>query len=215
MASMPRPPRPFSVRSAIAAVVAAAAYLPRAKSLDVVDFALLTRILGPSAPADGSSATSALLTSISGIASSSADSAVYLSTSTDGPAAAPIHVVYAIDKVDHSIFTFAGGVSHVCDADLGDGGFATTACLASPAGLAVGTIPSTLYIADANHAAVRFVGVGNRITRAAGSGALCVEWDMQYEGGLATRACLGRPSSVAVQPVSSDLVVADRVQNGV
>jgi len=82
----------------------------------------------------------------------------------------------------------------------GDGGLATEAGVAGPAGVAVGP-DGNLYIGD-GHRVVRKVGSDGIITTVAGSGS---NWDFYYhgDGTPATQANLPSPYTVAVGPDGS------------
>ena len=119
--------------------------------------------------------------------------------------------MYGIDRADSTIFVFAGNgsqTSPLCRPGLGDGGIATQGCLAAPGALAVGRAANTLYIADVDHRKVRFVDELGLISTVAGNGEFAFSWDTAYDGGLAIKAPLGRPSGLAVHPTSGILIIS-------
>jgi DNA-binding beta-propeller fold protein YncE len=87
----------------------------------------------------------------------------------------------------------------------GDGGAATAARLFVPWGVAVDPSTGALLIADSLNARIRRVGTNGVITTLAGTGVTGYDGD----GGPATLAALTRPTGVAVDPVSGDVVVCD------
>ncbi|MEN3316007.1 MAG: trimeric autotransporter adhesin [Acidimicrobiaceae bacterium] len=102
------------------------------------------------------------------------------------------------------ISTVMGGV----EPPIGDGQKATVAALSNPNDVAFDSA-GNLYIADAGHHLVRRVDSGGTITTVAGNGQSGVTGD----GGPATSAAVGFPTSVVVDSVGN-LYVADGV-NGV
>jgi sugar lactone lactonase YvrE len=105
-------------------------------------------------------------------------------------------------SADGTITTVAGRRSAYGFA--GDGGLATNALIAEAAGVAVGPA-GNLFIADANNVRVRKVDLSGIITTVAGGGRPA---DGVGDGGLATRAQLVDPTSVAVDAMGS-LFIAD------
>lgn len=101
--------------------------------------------------------------------------------------------------------TFAGYThSAACAGAAGDGGPATSGCLANPAfGLPSPDIASEVVFSDSINSRVRVVLRG-AISTAAGTGAVSAGGD----GGPATAATLGFPAGLAFTP-AGDLVVAD------
>ena len=92
----------------------------------------------------------------------------------------------------------------------GDGGAATSARLAYPAGIALDSA-GNLYIADSGNHRIRKVAAANgSISTIAGTGFL----GFSGEGGTATAARLSGPSGVAVD-VSGNLYIADTGNNRV
>ena len=90
----------------------------------------------------------------------------------------------------------------------GDGGPATEAQLATPAGLAVG-LDGSLYIADPGMHKVRKIDSSKRISTVAGNGQECAaSGDACGDGGLATAAALSGPTGVWVDPLG-ELWIAD------
>jgi len=87
-----------------------------------------------------------------------------------------------------AIATVAGGGSN-----LGDGELATSASLSGPMGVAVDAA-GNLYIAETNANRIRKVGTNGVIATVAGDGSATDSGD----GGIATRAGVGSPRSVAV-----------------
>ncbi len=90
---------------------------------------------------------------------------------------------------------------------LGDGGAATSAELASPAGVAIDTA-GNLYIADTANAAVREVSTTGTINTVAGYGLSAYTGD----AGPATYATLNGPTSVAVSGLGN-MYIADAANN--
>ena len=81
----------------------------------------------------------------------------------------------------------------------GDGGPATSAQLAAPRGIALGS-DGSLYIAEESNSRVRRVTPDGKITTVAGSGGDCAYWSGCGDGGAATSADLGSAEYVAVAP---------------
>lgn len=150
-----------------------------------------------SAP-DGTPATQAALARPAGVAVA-ADGTLFVSEAMN-------HRVRMISP-GGTLQTVAGtGV----DGDAGDGGPATAAQLAAPAGLTLRQ--GTLYIADSNNARVRAVDLGSGIISAvAGSGVPGDEGD----DGPALEARLMRPMAVAITADGASLFVADADANRV
>jgi hypothetical protein len=86
---------------------------------------------------------------------------------------------------------------------FGDGGPATNASLANPAGVAV-DLPGNLFIADGGNKRIRKLGTNGFITTVAGSGAAGYYGD----GGPATNAFMESPTAAAVDPMGR-LLIAD------
>ncbi len=89
----------------------------------------------------------------------------------------------------------------------GDGGAATNATLAYPAGVACDAA-GNLFIGDPNEAAIREVGINGIITTVAGTGNIGYSGD----GGAATSASLFSPYGVALD-ASGNFYIADRSNN--
>lgn len=90
----------------------------------------------------------------------------------------------------------------------GDGGPATSAALAKPNAMAMDSA-GNLYIADSQNHRVRLVDASGNITTFAGSAVQGFLGD----GGPATSACLDTPMSVAVDPSSGNVYIADTRNN--
>ncbi len=114
------------------------------------------------------------------------------------------HVVRKVG-VDGIIRRVAGAESR--RSFSGDGGPATEARLAAPAGLAVDAA-GNLYIADRGNQRVRKVTPGNVISTVAGSG----QQGFSGDGGRATEAQLNGPSALAVDG-AGNLYIADRANH--
>ena len=93
--------------------------------------------------------------------------------------------------------------------DSGDGGLATSATLSLPAAVAVDAA-GNLYIADLLNCVIRKVDASGTITTFAGDG----ENGYSGDGGLATEATMGYPTSIAVD-ASGDLFIADDFNNAI
>ena len=102
-----------------------------------------------------------------------------------------------------TITTFAGGGAPV-PPDIGDGGPATSARLAAPAGVTVDT-QGNVYIGDRDHMRVRKVDTSGTITTYAGDGTQGSGGD----GGPATSAQLRFPHKLAID-AQGNLYIADR-----
>jgi sugar lactone lactonase YvrE len=107
---------------------------------------------------------------------------------------------------DGGITTVAGNGTY---GSSGDGGQATKAQLASPAGLALDTA-GNLYIADADSSCVRRVSSDGVIVTVAGNGT----YGSSGDGGQATNASLRTPYGVTVD-ASGNLYIADALANRV
>jgi uncharacterized protein (TIGR03437 family) len=114
--------------------------------------------------------------------------------------------LYIADAVNNRIRKVSGGtittVAGGGNGPLGDGGPATSASLAGPAGVAVDSA-GNLYIADTYNGRIRKVS-GGTITTVAGNG----YWGLPCNGGPATSACLFEPAGVAVDS-AGNLYIAD------
>jgi sugar lactone lactonase YvrE len=140
---------------------------------------------------DGGPATSAGLNTPSGLAFDQAGN-LYI-VETDGAALRRV-------SLDGTMSTVAGnGVNEY----LGDGGAATNAALAFPAGVAVDS-NNNIYIADTGNNRVRRVNAAGIITTIAGNGLQGSSGD----GGPATRAAFQGPYALAVDP-QNNLYVSD------
>lgn len=108
--------------------------------------------------------------------------------------------VKKVEIATHKVTIVAGkGVNQYC----GDGGPAKEACLAQPAGVALDGA-SNLYIADAGNDRVRKVDLkSGTITTVAGTG----QRGFSGDHGPATKANLGFPTGVAVDPKGRILIV--------
>ena len=103
-----------------------------------------------------------------------------------------------------NIITVAG---NGCSGYSGDGGPATNASLAAPAGIAVDA-SGDLFIADANNQRIREVTPNGLITTVAGNGAASCAGD----GGAATNATLSFPSDIAVDAFGDLFIATPRDQ---
>jgi uncharacterized protein (TIGR03437 family) len=104
------------------------------------------------------------------------------------------------------INTFAGnGTRGVAGANLGDGGQARSAELILPTGLTVDK-SGNVYIADIGNATVRKVTPNGIITTIAGTGFLSFG-AYSGEGGPATKALLGQPSSLTTDSAGNLYIV--------
>jgi sugar lactone lactonase YvrE len=102
-----------------------------------------------------------------------------------------------------TITTVAGnGAMGFC----GDGGPSTSACLSSPAGIAIDT-SGNLFIADTGNQRIRQVNSFGTITTVAGNGTAGFCGD----GGAATDACLNGPTGIDVD--KNDLFIVDQQNN--
>jgi len=144
---------------------------------------------------DGGPATSARLASPWDVAVS-ADGSLYIADQSNS----------RIRKVDPAgiITTVAGNGSF---SFCGDGGPATSACLAGPRGVAVAA-DGSVYIADTGNQRIRKVGSAGIITTVAGSGL----GGFSGDGGTATSARLNNPVSVAVAADGS-FFIGDQINN--
>jgi sugar lactone lactonase YvrE len=113
-----------------------------------------------------------------------------------------LNVVYKVDTTG-ALTTYAGTGT---PGNTGDGGPATQAELAFPAGLAVDAT-GNLFIADSNNNRIRRVDTSGNITTVAGSGDTFFG-GFSGDGGPATSAQLNVPSSVAVDG-NDDLFITD------
>jgi sugar lactone lactonase YvrE len=107
-----------------------------------------------------------------------------------------------IRRVDSTgtIRTVAGSAT---EGFCGDGGPATSACLAWPHSVAVDA-SGNLFIADHDNARIRRVDTSGTITTVAGNGT----WAYCGDGGPATSACLRYPTGVAVD-AAGNVFIAD------
>jgi sugar lactone lactonase YvrE len=103
-----------------------------------------------------------------------------------------------------TITTFAGGGGPLPPGDIGDGGPATSAILAAPAGVTVDT-QGNVYIGDRDHMRIRKVDTSGIITTYAGNGTQGDGGD----GGPATSAQLRFPHKLAIDG-QGNLYIADR-----
>jgi hypothetical protein len=144
---------------------------------------------------DGGPATSASLSKPQGVG---IDSAGTLYISDQGN--------YRLREVNTSgtITTLAGNGTPVY---LGDGGPATAAGLAGPAGLAFDAA-GDLYIADQGNQRIRKVDTSRTITTVAGNGT----YGLSGDGGSATGANLANPAAVAFD-AAGNLYIADQANN--
>ena len=134
----------------------------------------------PGSAGDGGSATAASLAYPAGVAVDTAGN-VYVADMGNGK-------VRKIDAVG-TITTFAGTGD---PRTAGDGGPATEASLAYPAGLAVDSA-GNVYVADMGSGRVRRIDAAGTITTIAGAG----DSGTAQDGGPATRARLAYPAGVA------------------
>jgi sugar lactone lactonase YvrE len=93
----------------------------------------------------------------------------------------------------------------------GDEGMATSARLSAPSGLAVDS-QGDVFIADTGNNRIRMVDTQGTITTFAGTGA-CGNRALLGNGGAATSASLCRPTGVALDHHSGDLLIADSGHN--
>jgi sugar lactone lactonase YvrE len=157
-----------------------------------------TLSLGFGYSGDGGPATSAQLNVPDGVADLAGN--LYIADSENG----------CVRKVtpDGTITTVAGGGFPPIPG-VGDGGPATSASLASPAGLAVDS-GGNLYIADSVGNRVRKVTPDGTITTVAGQGSSFSS--SIGDGGPATKAVLNNPNAVAVDS-GGNLYIADSGNN--
>ena len=115
---------------------------------------------------------------------------------------------HRVRRVDASgtITTVAGnGLYQIGVQNLGDGGLATNAILATPVDVVIDRL-GNLYIADYSNSAVRKVDTAGIITRIAGNGSIT---SYGGDGGLAINAGLYGPGSLALDG-NGNVYVADR-----
>ncbi len=145
---------------------------------------------GSNYPGDGGAATNALLGDPTGVAMDATGNLFIADTDNN-----------RIRKVDTNgiITTVAGNGRNDYS---GDGGAATNAELYAPSGVAVDAT-GNLFIADKENTVIRKVGINGIITTVAGGG-----FNYPGDGGVATNAELGYPTSVAVD-ATGDLFIAD------
>ena len=156
---------------------------------------VLVRVAGsssaPGHTGDGGPATSATLSDPEGLAIDSAGN-IYIADTGNNC----VRFVYA----NGTIATIAGTGAY---GHTGDGGPATSATLANPAGVAVDTA-GNVYIADSGNHAIRKISVNGVITTIAGNGNPGYSGD----GGAAVNAQLDNPTGVALDS-SRNIYVAD------
>lgn len=116
------------------------------------------------------------------------------------------HVIRRIDAATGIISTIAGRGTPEFD---GDNGPATRATLNSPWGITLAT-DGQLYIADQNNNRIRKIDLAGTISTIAGNGASAFSGDL----GLATRAALNVPASIAID-VAGNIYIADSGNNRV
>ena len=157
---------------------------------------IITTVAGTGAggfSGDGGPATAAMLQLPQGIALDSAGN-LYIADNQNN----------RVRKVSGGIITTVAGGGK----SLGDGGPATSASLAFPAGVALDSA-GTLYIADTADSRIRKVS-GGTITTFAGNGKQAFSGD----GGAATSASLYRPQGLAFDS-AGNLYIADTLNNRV
>ena len=94
----------------------------------------------------------------------------------------------------------------------GDGGPAMAAALNSPMGLALDSA-GNLYIADSSNQRIRRVDAVTKVITTVAGGGACA--DNVCDGGPATSGRMAIPIGVAVDPITGDVYVADRLQHRV
>jgi sugar lactone lactonase YvrE len=160
---------------------------------------IITTVAGngnPSFLGDGGPATSASLQNPQGVAQDAAGN-IFIADSNNS----------LIRKIDtHGVITtVAGGGT----SGLGDGGPATSAALAFPAGVVVDAAGTgILFIADTQNQRIRKVDLSGTITTVAGNGTNAFSGD----NGPATSASLNFPNGVAVD-AAGNIFVADSTNN--
>jgi len=142
---------------------------------------------------DGGAATSAKVNAPSGVAEDLAGNIYFGDTANN-----------RVRKVTAGIITTVAGSGSYGFG--GDGGQAKLAKLAGPTGVAVDA-SGNLYIADSNNGRIRKVTPAGIITTVAGNGSGFFGCGSGGNGGLATRAGLCAPTSVATD--SGNLYIAD------
>jgi hypothetical protein len=151
------------------------------------------------------------------------------------PTTNDFYIPDADDNCVRKVTTATGDISTIAGIPgqrgySGDGGAATSALLNNPSGVALDATGKFLYIADANNGVVRMVDLNaGTISTVAGSVGPCrggveiamppngaLSWQLGYcysgDGGPATSASLGNPSSVALDP-AGNLFIADSGNN--
>jgi sugar lactone lactonase YvrE len=167
---------------------------------------------GQGAAAVGSPGTAAVTTTVSATALSSL---TYTATGTDGGLYKPQGIsadngtVYVSNTGENVVASIANGATTAIAGSLeysgekGDGGQATSATLARPAGTAENA-KGDIFIADAEDNVVREITPDGVIHRIAGTGTE----GSRLAFGSATRSELNQPQAVAVAP-NGDLLIAD------
>lgn len=132
-----------------------------------------------------------------------------------GVAVAPDGTIYASDPFTHRVYRLpAGGGPAMVYAGTGVGGFAgdggpaAQAQLNAPLGLALAA-DGNLYIVDSANQRIRRVDPGGVITTFAGGATSCA--DGVCDGGLPTAARLAIPMGVAVDGMTGDVYVTERL----
>jgi sugar lactone lactonase YvrE len=136
-----------------------------------------------------------------GVAGSSGDNGPAINATLNFPAAVAVDAagnVYVADQNNHRVrkIDTGGTITTVAGTGIagfsGDGALATSAQLNAPAGVAVDTAGTVLYIADANNQRVRRVNIGGVINTFAGTGVFGFTGD----NGPASNASLAAPRGV-------------------
>ncbi len=137
-------------------------------------------------------------------------------TAPDGVAVDNKGDVYIADTGDNEvrmvstkgIISRIAGTGSACakPPTCGDGALATSAKLTAPTGIALDR-HGNLYIADTGDNEIRVVGASGKISRVAGTGAICSKPSACGNGGSAASARLNFPEGVAVN--TSGLYIAD------
>jgi hypothetical protein len=138
---------------------------------------------------DGGKATSAQLSTVSGVAVDTAGDLFIVDLGNC--------LIRKVTKSTGDISTVAGDHAIGCGYS-GDGGAATSAQISQLDGIAVNGAGTTVIIADYNNQRIRQFTVGGNINTIAGNGTACGYPSTCGEGGAATSAELDYPTGIAV-----------------